>query len=205
MRSPRNILFFIILLLGSASFFTLAPTRTSANAQQPTGSVPTVTGTSSGPYITVTYAEQINVRAGPVFSGLSYPIIGVLLPGQTTPALGKTSGGEWIQIYYPGVPGDTGWVYAPLVSLSPGFLPVVLPPSTATPLTTPTIDPTLAAAFAIPLTPTHLPTFTPAPGIQIPTYTPAAEGVAGVPMGLIITILALIGIFGAVVSFLQHR
>jgi hypothetical protein len=119
--------------------------------------------------------------------------------------LGKTAGGEFIQIYYPGVPGDVGWVYAPLVTLSSGFLPVLLPPATATPLTTPTINPTLAAAFAIPLTPTHLPTFTPAPPIQIPTFTPAPTGVAGVPMGMIIVALALIGIFGAIVSFLQSR
>lgn len=192
----------LILCLG-AVLFHAPPDPLPVVAQQPTGSIPTVTGTLSGPFIIVTYAEQINVRAGPVFSGLSYPIIGVLLPGQTAPALGKTAGGEWIQIFYPGVSGDVGWVYAPLVTLSSGFLPIVLPPPTATPLTTPTIDPTLAAAFAIPLTPTRLPTFTPAPAVQIPTFTPAPAGVAGIPMGLVITILALIGIFGALVSFLR--
>jgi hypothetical protein len=164
-----------------------------------------VTGTPSGAFITVTYEEQINVRAGPVFAGLSYPVVGVLLPGQTAPALGKTAGGEWIQIYYPGVPGDVGWVYAPLVSISPGFVPILLPPLTQTPQTTPTINPTLAAAFAIPLTPTRLPTFTPAAPVPVPVFTPAPAGVAGVPMGLIIALLALIGIFGAVVSFLRGR
>jgi hypothetical protein len=205
MRSWIKTILALILCLGLAELFLLSPIQMRVAAQQPTGSVATVTGTPSGPIVTVTYPEQINVRAGPVFAGLSYPVVGVLLPGQTAPALGKTAGGEWIEIYYPGVPGDAGWVYAPLVALSPGFLPILLPPPTATPLTTPTINPTLAAAFAIPLTPTRLPTFTPAPPVQIPTFTPAPAGGAGVPMGLIIAVLALIGIFGAIVSFLRSR
>ena len=205
MRSWIKTILALILCLGLFELFLLSPLQMRAAAQQPTGSVATVTGTPSGPIVTVTYPEQINVRAGPVFAGLSYPVVGVLLPGQTAPALGKTAGGEWIEIYYPGVPGDAGWVYAPLVALSPGFLPILLPPPTATPLTTPTINPTLAAAFAIPLTPTRLPTFTPAPPVQIPTFTPAPAGGAGVPMGMIIAVLALIGIFGAIVSFLRSR
>ncbi|KAF0107334.1 MAG: hypothetical protein FD146_1812 [Anaerolineaceae bacterium] len=205
MRPWIKIALLLTVFLSLAGMLFLSPAQAPAAAQQPTGSVPTVTGTPSGPFITVTYEEQINVRAGPVFSGLSYPVVGVLLPGQTAPALGKTAGGEWIQIYYPGVPGDVGWVYAPLVSISPGFVPILLPPPTQTPQTTPTINPTLAAAFAIPLTPTRLPTFTPAPPVQVPTFTPAPAGVGGVPMGLVIVVLALIGIFGAVVSFLRGR
>jgi hypothetical protein len=205
MRTSIKTIFLLLIFLALSGLLVFVPRQTTAFAQQPTGSIPTVTGTPSGVFITVTYPEQINVRSGPVFSGLSYAIVGVLLPGQTAPVIGKTAGGEWIQIYYPGVPGDNGWVYAPLVTLSPGFVPIVLPPPTATPQTTPTIDPTLAAAFAIPLTPTRLPTFTPAPPLQIPVYTPAKAGVGSVPMGLIITVLALIGIFGALVSFLRGR
>jgi hypothetical protein len=205
MRNWTKILLILTVILLLAGLLTLSPVRISAIAQQPTGSVATVTGTASGPIITVTYPEQINVRAGPVFSGLSYPIVGVLLPGQTAPAIGRTAGGEWIKIFYPGIPGDSGWIYAPLVTLSPGFLPILEPPATQTPQTTPTIDPTLAAAFAIPLTPTHLPTFTPPPPLQVPTFTPAPVGVAGVPMGMVIALLLLIGIFGALVAFLRGR
>lgn len=198
-------LFGLILLTCVVSVLLFGVSRTPVTAQQPTGSVPTVTGTPSGPYITVTYAEQINIRAGPMFSGFSYPIIGVLLPGQTAPVLGKTAGGEWIEIIYQGVSGNVGWVYANLVSISPGFVPILLPPPTATPLTTPTIDPTLAAAFAIPLTPTRLPTFTPPPPLKIPTFTPDTSSLPSVPVGLVIALLALVGIFGAVVSFLRGR
>jgi hypothetical protein len=197
--------FFLLLtiLAGAAGLFFLGPGPAPAFAQQPTGSVPTVTGTPSGPMITVTYPEQINVRAGP--HSVYYLAIGVLLPDQQAPALGRTAGGEWIQIAYPGVPGGVGWIYAPLVSLSPGFLPIIEPPPTATPRTTPTIDPTLAAAFAIPSTPTRLPTFTPPPLLVYPTFEPAGSGGTSVPMGLVIFGLAFIGIFGAFIAFLRGR
>ena len=175
-------------------------------AQQPTGSVPTVTGTPAGPTIIVTSGEgYIRVRGGP--STFFYDPIGVLFDGQIAPALGRSPGGDWIQIVYPGVPGGIGWVYAPLVTLSPGAtLRIVEPPPTATPLATPTIDPTLAAAFIVPLTPTRLPTFTPAPPLVVPTFTDEAAGGGGgrIPMGLVIFILAFIGLLGAAISFLRR-
>jgi len=72
-------------------------------AQQPTGSVPTVTGTPSGPIATVVNADGANVRAGP--NSVDYEIIGPsLIDGQQVPALGRSPGGDWIQIYYLGVP-----------------------------------------------------------------------------------------------------
>lgn len=172
-------------------------------AQQPTGSIPTVTGTASGPTVTVSNPEQINVRSGP--SSVDYDAIGILLPDETVPALGKSSEGDWIEIAYPGVPGGVGWVYSPLVRLSPGFLPIVEPPPTPTPRTTPTIDPTLEAAFEVPLTPTRLPTFTPPPALLIPTFTSGVTTRSGVPFGLVIVGLAIIGIFGAVISYLRGR
>jgi hypothetical protein len=175
-------------------------------AQQPTGSIPTVTGTPSGPIITVTSEEGFaRVRSGP--NTYSYPEIGILLTGDTAPALGRSPAGEWIMIAYPGVPGGVGWVYAPLVSITPGFVPIIEPPPTPTPQTTPTIDPTIAAAFIIPATATRLPTFTPPSPLVIPTYV--AQGPVtregGVPMGLIIVGLGLVGVFGALVSFLRGR
>ncbi|MBN2386819.1 MAG: SH3 domain-containing protein [Anaerolineales bacterium] len=203
MRFWLKISFWFIFLLGLLALFATGPARTPVLAQQSTGSVPTVTGTATGPIVTITYPEQVNVRAGP--SSVYYPAIGVMLPGQTAPALGRTSGGEWIQIYYPGVPGDVGWIYAPLVSLTPGFLPIVEPPPTATPRTTPTIDPTLQAAFQVPMTPTRLPTFTPAPPLSVPTFERLSGTRTGVPMGLVLFGLALVGMFGALVSFLRGR
>jgi hypothetical protein len=203
MRSWTKLFLVLTILTGAAGLFFLGPGSESVAAQQPTGSVPTVTGTPSGPMITVTYPEQINVRAGP--HSVYYLAIGVLLPGEQASALGRTAGGEWIQIAYPGVPGGVGWVYAPLVGLSPGFLPIIEPPPTATPRTTPTIDPTLAAAFSIPSTPTRLPTFTPPPPLAYPTFEPVSSGGVSVPMGLVIFGLAFIGIFGAFIAFLRGR
>jgi hypothetical protein len=203
MRSWIKLFLFFTVLAGAAGLFFLGLGSEPVAAQQPTGSVPTVTGTPSGPVITVTYPEQINVRAGP--NSAWYLSIGVLLPGQQAPALGRTPGGEWIQIAYPGVPGGVGWVYAPWVSLSPGFLAIIEPPPTATPRTTPTIDPTLAAAFSIPSTPTRLPTFTPPPPLAYPTFSTVSSGGTSVPMGLVIFGLAFIGIFGAFIAFLRGR
>lgn len=191
-------MFFLSLLLNAQPALKVA-------AQQPTGSIPTVTGTPSGAFITVTYPEQINVRSGP--SSYWYPAIGVLLWQQTAPALGSSPGGDWIQIEYPGVPGNVGWVYAPLVSLGPpgAVLRIIEPPPTPTPVTTPTIDPTLAAAFLPQFTPTRLPSFTPPGPIAIPTYETETVTRSVVPMGLIIILLALIGGFGTLISFLRGR
>jgi hypothetical protein len=173
-------------------------------AQQPTGSVPTVTSTPTGATIKVTYPEQINVRSGP--SSWLYTAIGVLLSGEVAPALGRSPGGDWIEIRYEGVPGSVGWVYAPLVSLSANAnLPIVDPPPTPTPATTPTIDPTLAAAFIPQFTPTRLPTFTPSGPLVIPTFEVVGPKTGGIPLGLVIVLLTLIGGFGALISFLRGR
>lgn len=194
----------IFLLVGILVIVFNAPASQKVAAQQPTGSVPTVTSTPTGPTIKVTYPEQINVRSGP--SSYLYTAIGVLLTGETAPALGRSPGGDWIQIRYEGVPGNTGWVYAPLVSLSPNAnLSIVEPPPTPTPATTPTIDPTLAAAFIPQFTPTRLPTFTPPGPLVIPTYVSASPEKGGVPLGLVIVLLSLIGGFGALISFLRGR
>lgn len=177
-------------------------------AQQPTGSVPTVTGTPSGPTIKVDPSfEYIYVHAGP--SSFDYPAIGILLKNEVVPALGRARDRlEWIQIYYPGVPGSTGWVYGLYVGLSPGaFLPIVDVPPTPTPISTPTINPTLEAAFIGQQTPTRLPTFTPPPPLELPSFNePNATGTTpNIPAGLLILSLGLFGFFGAVISYLRGR
>lgn len=176
-------------------------------AQQPTGSVPTVTGTPAGPIVKVDQSiPQIRVYAGP--SSFDYPAIGVLLANETAPAIGRARDREdWIQIRYPGVPGAIGWVYGLYVSLSPGaLLPIVDLPPTPTPLSTPTINPTLEAAFIGQLTPTRLPTFTPPPPLDLPSFDePVSAPTANVPAGLLILGLGLFGFFGAVISYLRGR
>jgi len=186
------------------AFVGLVPGWLEVAAQQPTGTIPTVTGTPSGPIMTVQYEEQINVRTGP--GSRTYPIIGFMIPGQSAPALGRSPGGDWIEISFPGVPGNVGWVYSPLVRLTPGFLPIIEPPPTPTPKTTATLDPTLVAAYTTPIIPTRLPTFTAPPPLQVPTFvdesSPSATG--GVPAGLIIVGLAFIGGFGILALYLRR-
>ncbi len=193
----------IILLLGFASLLWLVPAWTPAAAQQPTGNIPTVTGTPLGAVITVNNPYGANVRAGP--SSYDYVELDWLPPGATAPAIGRSPAQEWIQIIDVGVPGGVGWVYAHLVSLSPGFLPIVEPPPTATPRTTPTINPTYVAAFQLQMTPTRLSTFTPPPPLATLSFASSEATMSHIPMGFIILGLALVGVLGAVISFLRGR
>ena len=175
-----------------------------AYAQQPTGSIPTVTGTPVGPVVTV-YTDQqiINVYAGP--GSYDYPKVGVLLAGEKASALAYSEDENWIQIIYVGVPGGKGWIYAPLVSISPGVLPRIPDPPTATPRTTPTLDPTWVAAYGIQLEPSRQPTYTPPVPLAYPTFASETGTGPRLPIGLAILILALIGVLGAVISFLRGR
>ena len=173
--------------------------------------MPTVTGTPEGPYVRVdpSIITQIRVWAGPSSLG-EYPAIGILLANETAPALARAKGKpDWIQIYYPGVPGSVGWVYALYVSLSPGaVLKTIEVPATPTPQSTPTIDPTLVAAFIGQPTATRLPTFTPPPPLDVPQFPPETSTSTppiGVPAGLLILSLALFGFFGVILSYLRGR
>lgn len=204
----RRISFFIcfLLIITGLGMILHTPAYSNALAQQPTGSIPTVTGTPAGMIVRVNIDlsnEIVPVYAGP--SSYLYPSIGVVLMGQEIPAYGISDDGNWIQIYYAGVPGSVAWVYGPYVTIiKTGRLPVLPAPNTPTPASTPTLDPTLAAAFIDPVTPTRLPTFTPAPELIVATFLPDAQ-VNRVPAGLLILGLGFIGGFGVLISFLRGR
>jgi len=198
---------FIFMSMGLVVLGFFSPKYSVVFAQQPTGSLPTVTGTPSGPSITVDPSlDTIKVYAGP--SSFDYPAVGILLANESAPAIGRARDRlEWIQIYYPGVPGSKAWVYGLYVKLSPGaFLPFLDIPPTPTPTSTPTINPTLEAAFIGQQTPTRLPTFTPPPPLELPSFVePTSNGAVGIPAGLLILSLGLFGFFGAVISYLRGR
>jgi hypothetical protein len=160
----------------------------------------------SGMYITVITEEpQINVRMGP--SSTVYPIVGTLPTGSTVPALGRSPGGDWIQIEYPGAPNNAGWVYSPLVRVSAGTLQIVEPPPTPIPPATSTIDPTLVAQFNIEPTTTRLPTFTPPPTLVVPAYleAPAADPENSISLAVVIIVLAILGSIGFLLSLFLRR
>jgi len=125
-------------------------------------------------YVTVNSDQaQVNVRSGP--NSYLYGKVGILLTFESAPAIGRSPGGDWIQISCPAAYGGSGWVYAANVSLTASVeLPVVAIPVTVTPEITSTVDPALAAAFP-PVQPTaaRLPTFTPAISQPIPAFTDA--------------------------------
>ncbi len=207
MQGKTKIVVWVVAMLGMLLLGLLNPGKSSVLAQQPTGSIPTVTGTAEGPVITVDQSIQVvRVYAGP--SSFDYPSIGVLLGNESAPAIGRAKGKQdWIQIRYLGVPGSTGWIYGLYVKLSPGaLLPLVEIPSTPTAVATPTINPTLEAAFIGQQTPTRLPTFTPPPPLDLPSFTDApGASRTGVPTGLLIVILGLFGFLGAAISYLRGR
>jgi len=195
---------FIVVCLLLALFDPVKPAV--VRAQQPTGSIPTVTGTPAGPTVKVDPSvPQVRVYAGP--SSFDYPAVGVLVAGETVPALARAQGREdWIKIYYPGVPGSTAWIFGLYVSLSPGAeLLLEEIPATPTLASTPTINPTLEAAFIGQQTATRLPTFTPPAVIEPPTFSDVTESQPPIPAGLAIVLLGLIGFMGAVISYLRGR
>jgi hypothetical protein len=165
----------------------------------------TATISTGGPRILV--PDQVNVRLAPC---VDCELVGVLIAGQQAEALGRTPGGDWIQIVYAGVPGNVAWVYAPLVqiiNLGAGALPIVEPPATPTPRITATIDPTLAAQFNLSDgLPTRLPTFTPSGPVALPTFPSAGDAPGiGFPPILAIVGLLVVGGMGLVVSLLRGR
>lgn len=186
----------LITLLFQGTFFASAPT--SVLAQQPTDS-------PSGIFITVLYDEpQINVRMGP--SSTIYPVVGTMVSGSTAPALGRSPGGDWIQIEFPSAPGGKGWVYSPLVALSPGTLQIAEPPPTPVPPATSTIDSTLAAQFVVIPTSTRPPTFTPAPLLTVPSYTQPFSLYTedSMPLALLILALVILGLVGFLLSLIRR-
>jgi hypothetical protein len=204
--SLKLMVMLVVFTIG-AWLFLAQPSTGSAGwlAQIPTGSIATVTGTPIGALVVVLDNEQgfVNVRAGP--STVAYEIVGVLISGQQVPGLGRSPGGDWIEVAYPGVPGGVAWVWSDLVEVR-GSLRVVEPPPTPTPAMTATIDPTLAAQFLVDVPPTRLPTFTEPPPISNPTLpVDAPIATSGrVPVGLVIIGLAVVGLFGTLVSLLSR-
>ena len=191
----RASIFFLVALLG-LGLMSVAPLASRAHAQQPTFAIATVTGTPIGAYIVVNVdQEQINVRSGP---GTNYPSVGVLIGGEQVPAKGRSAAGLWIEVVYPGVEGGLAWVYAPLVTVfGTAELPIVEEPPTPTPRVTPTIDPTLAAQFVLEIPATRLPTYTAPAPLEIPQFKQQGTGrVGGIPVGMFITALGLMGLFG---------
>lgn len=207
MRHKIRMMVWLVAIMGITILGLFDPYKPSVLAQQPTGSIATVTGTPEGPVITVDQSiPVIHVYAGP--SSFDYPSIGILLGNETAPAIGRAKDKEdWIQIRYMGVLNAIGWVYGPYVKLSPGaLLPLVDVPATPTPFATPTINPTLEAAFIGQQTPTRLPTFTPPPPLELPLFNEAPNPSAtSIPTGLLILSLGLFGFLGAVISYLRGR
>jgi len=195
MRTWYRIGLGIIILAGLFGMIFLVSGGNRVAAQQLTGTP------AGGAYVLNTYTEDVFVHTGP--SAVYFPVIGQLAIGATAPAVGRSSGGDWIEIQFPGTPDGLGWLYSPLVRLVQGEdLPIVASPPTPTPVIVNTIDPTVLAQFQPQPTATRMPTFSPAPPLTVPTFSSESSGrSAGIPAGWLILIFVLLGAAGLLVSF----
>jgi hypothetical protein len=198
------ILSFTVVMLLSLLLIVSSPAN--VIAQQPTGSIPTVTGTPKGVTAKVKIGlteDRVNVRSGP---SVLYPQIGVILLGAEVPVVGRSAGGDWLVVEYPGTQGGIGWVWALYMDVSPGELAVIENPPSPVPITTITIDPTMAAQFITTPLATRLPTFTEPAPLSIPTFEASTGQIlAGIPIGLIIVLLTVLGILLGLFSYFQSR
>jgi Bacterial SH3 domain len=200
-------LFVIIMVVALFStLYTIDPPQ-KVQAQQPTGSIPTVTGTPLGPTATIKLGmdQNINVRSYPSSLDSLADQIGVILPGQVVNVKGKTIAGDWLLIEYPGVPNGEGWVWSSYMDVKGGSLPIVEMPPTPAPRVTSTIDPTLAAQFVITPNSTSLPTFTQPAPLTVPTYSTGASSSGKIPIGLVIIVLIGLGAVVGLLSVFQSR
>ena len=193
----KSLLWIAVLPVLFTGFVAASP-QTLVLAQEPTPS-------SGDVLVTVTYPEQINIRNGP--STVLYEIIGNMQPGEAALALGVSPGRDWVQIVFPPGPGGIGWVHTSLIAISAGNLQIVEPPPTPTPRTTPTVDPTLAAAYVFEPTATRMPTFTPPPTLEVLQFseTPATKPDKGVPMGAYVLGSGILGVLGYLMSLVRRR
>ena len=150
---------------------------------------------------TVYVPELAKVRAGP---GTVYDEIGRLGAGETVPAIGRSQYNDWIQIEFPLGAGGVGWVYTALVEVRGATLeslPVAAAPPTATLPPTPAGQ-TIGATAPI-QSPTRLPTFTPAPAVEIPAFENSTSGGRGFPPALFILALFGLGVVGGVMAVIH--
>lgn len=195
-RSLPGVLLLSVLVFGMVAMgLTWMPATAGQIVQQ--SETPTA---GSKPFILVDYVEPINVRSGP--NSVYYAVVGSLPVGATAEAIGKSPKGEWIKIAFPAATDGSGagWVYAALVTLSSGFLPIVEPPPTAIPVSVPTLDPDFVASLQPAPTSTRLPTFTAPPPLVIPTYENSPRAGRVLSAGLVTVILAVLGLLGILVS-----
>lgn len=75
---------------------------------------PTVQANQTAPRALVK-GDVVNVRGGP---GTNYPVLGQVKLGQLFEAIARTSAGDWLEICCPVTSGETGWISAPLMTLT---------------------------------------------------------------------------------------
>ena len=103
-RQFRTIAMFVfVVLLVNASL--------SQGNRPSAGRRATATATAWGGTRFTVARDAVNVRAGP---GTNYAVIGQVTRGQQFTATGRNQAGDWLRF---DLDGQTGWVYAPLMTV----------------------------------------------------------------------------------------
>lgn len=200
-RKPTSLLLFNFSLILILTFIGILGT--------PIGRIlaegPTATIRPESIFITVTYIEPINVRSGP--NSVYYPLVGILPIGASAPALGRSVTGEWIKIYFPeATDGSTvGWIYASLVTVSPGYLAIMEPPPTVMPSFFVTLNPAYVVSLQPESTSTRPATFTPPERIAIPSFTNSGKDNRIFSPGVLVFILAGLGTIGLLLTSMKKK
>jgi uncharacterized protein YraI len=111
-------------------------------------------------------ASIVNVRSGP---GMDYPVMGVLMEGQSAAVTGKTADGGWWQIAFEGSTEGKGWISASFVTAT-NTEQVPIAQSPPAPVSANPVPASIVNS-PVPAIDTPQPTATPAPAS--PTNTPA--------------------------------
>ena len=120
-------------------------------------------------------------------------------PTVSIPTVTSSPRGPYIRVLV------TSTEYDP-INVRSGPIPLLEPPPTETPAATYTSDPTFGAQFIITVQPTRLPTYTEPPPLNIPTFETDLGTTApgGLPVGLVIVVLAGLGVFLTIIAILRR-
>jgi hypothetical protein len=147
--------------------------------------------------------EAATVRGGP---GTMYDRLGELTIEQTAPALGRSAQSDWIEIEFVSAGSNRGWVYAPFVELrgtTIEALPMVETPPTPTLPPTPEGEPN--PFITVTVAPASLPTFTPAPTVEIPHYTEAEASRPAFPPAALVLVFLAVTVVGVVMAVIRRK
>jgi len=202
----RKILFQLAFIsaLVLIAFNVIPSARADEWSQIPTVSIATVTGTPVGrsPSFAITSRGSSTYDRDLRRLFRNRWGVGGRLTG---PGFRRSPGGEWIKIAYPGVTGGVAWIWVDLVDIR-GNLPIVELPPTPLPAPPPPSTPPWQRSSWSRSPHAHADLYCSRAGHPPDLYSRASIGRSwACADGLILVVMTVVGLLGAVISFLGRR